>query len=176
MKSRLLLLLLAAHAGTALAQYKCTAASGAVTFQERPCVAGQAEQKLVVIPNGHPPPASGVLPAPVSVPQAASGPAASVDKRMLANYERQRRRDALQQALQAAQDEKAGRAAQRLDAIAGARAQFGDDPASAQALSDALAAIDSRYRALGALDDLHVASAQAALDEWEKTQATQPAP
>ena len=62
----ILLLLLAAHAGAALAQYKCTAANGAVTFQQTPCAGGQQEERLVVIPNGHPPAASGV-----KVPQGA---------------------------------------------------------------------------------------------------------
>ena len=175
MKSRLVLLLLAAHAGAALAQYKCTAANGAVTFQQTPCIGARSEEKLVVVPNGHPPPASGV-PAPPPIARTAASapvgkPAPNIDKRMLANYERQHKRDALEQALRNAQDDKARRATQRAEAIAAAQKQFGGDPLNAAALADALAAINSRYRALGEIDDGRIKSAQAALDDWDRAQA-----
>jgi len=159
---RLPLLLLAAHAGAALAQYKCTAADGAITFQQTPCVGAKSEQKLNVIPNGPPARASGAV---VATPSAGI----SINKRMLAGYERQHQRDALAQAVKSAQDEKARRADQRLADIAAARKQFGDDPANARALRDALASIDGRYSALGELDDSRVRAAQAALDNWDKT-------
>jgi len=158
---RLPVLLLAAHAGAALAQYKCTAADGAITFQQTPCVGARSEQKLNVIPNGHPAPASGVVaPAP-------SG-GVDINKRMLAGYERQHQRDALAQALQSAQDRKARRGAEKLADIAAARKRFGDDPANARSLSEALASIDSRYVALGEFDDRSIRDAQAALDNGGK--------
>jgi hypothetical protein len=178
MKSRLVLLLLAAHAGAALAQYKCTGANGAVTFQQTPCFGAKSEEKLVVIPNGHPPPASGaasaVLPGkPIIEPSAPPPPAGKVDinKRMLANYERQHQREFFEQAVSKAQDAKARRAAQRSQAIAEMRKKFGDDPADAAALREALAAIDSRYNALGQIDDNDLRSAQVALDDWDRGQA-----
>ena len=175
MTSRLILLLLAMPATAALAQYKCTAANGAVTFQQTPCPAAQTEQKLTVVPNGHPPPASGAAssasgaaPPRVVAPAAVPAAADNVDKRMLAKYERQHQRDALEKAVQSAQADKDGRAAARLQDIAGAKRQFGDDPANAQALRDALASIDSRYRALTELDDSRVQAARKALDDWDK--------
>ena len=175
MKSRLVLLLLAAHAGAALAQYKCTAANGAVTFQQTPCFGAQSEEKLTVIPNGHPPPASGVRAPTVIVQTAASASVGKVetniDKRMLANYELQHRRDALEQAVRNAQEDKAKRASQRAEAIAAAQKQFGDDPANASALKEALASINSRYVALGEIDDSRLKSAQAVLDAWDHAQA-----
>jgi hypothetical protein len=175
MMPRLILLLLAMPASTAFAQYKCTAANGAITFQQTPCPSSQTQDKLTVIPNGHPPPASGAKPAAVIVRTAASASVGKVetniDKRMLANYERQNRRDALVKAVESAQADKDSRAAQRLQDIAGARKQFGDDPANAQALRDALASIDNRYRALTELDESRIRTAQKALDEWDKAQS-----
>ncbi|HEY9025555.1 MAG TPA: DUF4124 domain-containing protein [Burkholderiaceae bacterium] len=174
MKSRLLILLLAAPASAAFAQYKCTAANGAITFQQTPCPGGQAEDKLTVVPNGHPPPASGVKAPPVIVQTAASASVGKVetniDKRMLANYERQHRRDALEQAVKSAQADKDSRAVKRLQDIAGAKKQFGDDPANAPALRDALQSIDNRYKALTELDESRIQAAQKALDDWDKAQ------
>lgn len=158
--SRLLPLLLAAHAGIVLAQYKCTAANGAITFQQTPCLGARSEEKLTVIPNGHPPPASGAA--------AADGAAVDIDRRMLANYERQRERDKLLQAVKAAHDDKARRVQQRLADVADARRQFGDDPANAQALRDALVSIDSRFNALSQLDDSRLGEAQAVLDDFDR--------
>ena len=174
MKSRLVLLLLAAHAGAALAQYKCIAASGAVTFQQTPCFGAKSEEKLVVIPNGHPPPATGAsapraaAPVGARVPASQAGPGTNM--RMLADYERKHQRDPLEQALRDALDDKARRAEQRAQAIAAAQKQFGDDPANAAALRDAVAAVDSRYNALGEIDESRVRSAQAALDSWDRGQ------
>ena len=159
--SRLCLLLLVPYAGTALAQYKCTAASGAVTFQQMPCVGARSEEKLSVVPNGHPPPASGV-----ASPSTEAG--VNVDKRMLAKYERQRERDSLLQAVTSAQDDKARRVQQRLADVAAATRQFGDDPANAQALKDALVSIDNRFNALSELDESRVRAAQAALDNFDR--------
>ncbi len=181
MNHRLLLpLLLAAYAGGALAQYKCTAANGAITFQQTPCAGTQAQEKLVVVPNGHPPPASGAAPSTVIVQTAASAAVGKVetnaDKRMLANYERQHRRDALEQTLRTAQDDKAQRATQRDAAIATARRQFGDDSANAAALRDALASIGNRYDALTELDESRIRAARAALDAWDKGLAAQATP
>ena len=180
MKSRIVLLLLAAHAGAALAQYKCTGANGAVTFQQTPCFGAQSEEKLVVIPNGHPPPASGVAAPPVIVRTAASASVGKVetniDKRMLANYERQHKRDGLEQAVRNAQDDKARRGTQRAQAIAAAQKQFGDDPTNATLLKDAVTAINSRYTALSEIDDNRIKSAQAALDDWDHAQAKAAAP
>ena len=174
MKSRLILLLLAAHAGTALAQYKCTAADGRITFQQTACFGAKSEEKLVVVPNGHPPAASGVVAPPVIVQTAASASVGKVetniDKKMLANYERQRQRDALAQKLKEAQDDKERRFATRADATAAARRQFGDDPVNAQALKDAIVSINNRYGALAELDESRIKSAQAALDNWDKAQ------
>ena len=156
---RLPLLLLAAHAGAALAQYKCTLADGAITFQQTPCVGAKSEQKLNVVPNGHPPVAPGV-PAPSS--------SVNVNKRMLAGYERQRQRDELAQALKSAQDDKARRADQRLADIAAARKQFGNDPANARALREALESIDRRYNALDELDESRIREARGALVRGDK--------
>ena len=172
MKSRLILLLLAAHAGAALAQYKCTAANGAITFQQTPCFGAKSEEKLTVIPNGHPPPAppasgaSGAAPAVA----AANPPAANIDKRMLANYERQHEREQLLQAIRSAQDDKTGRVQQRQADIANARKQFGDDPANAQLLRDALVSIDSRYNALSDLDESRIRQAQIELADRDAAQ------
>lgn len=166
MKSCLTLLFLAAYAGTALAQYKCTAANGAITFQQTPCFGAKSEEKLTVIPNGHPPPASGA--SGVAPEAAAPAPAVNIDKRMLATYERQRERDKLLQAVKSAQDDKAGRVQQRLADIANARKQFGDDPANAQLLRDALVSIDNRYNALSDLDESRIRQAQADLANWDK--------
>ena len=175
MKSRLVLLLLAAHAGTALAQYKCTSASGAITFQQTACPGAQTEQKLDIVPNGHPPPASGVRPPPVIVRTSASASVGKVetniDKRMLARYEVQHRREALEQALKNAQDDKAKRAVQRGQSLQAARRQFGDDPANAAALRDAVTAAESRYTALDEIDEGRIKSAQAALNDWNRAQA-----
>ena len=175
MKFRLILLLLAAQSGAALAQYKCTGANGAVTFQQTPCFGAKSEEKLVVVPNGHPPPASGASAPRVAPATATPVPARpvvpSVDKRMLENYERQHEREALEQAVKAAQDDKAQRATQRAQAAAAVRKQFGDDPNNAATLRDALAAIDSRYKALGEIDDSRIQSAQRALGEWNAQQA-----
>jgi|SRR5471032_2518275 len=161
MKSCLTLLFLAAYAGTALAQYKCTAANGAITFQQTPCFGAKSEEKLVVIPNGHP--------APASAPVGKVG--TSIDERMLADYERQHQRDPLAQALKWAQDEARGRAAQRLADIDAAQRQFGDDPTNSQTLNNALTDIDSRYQAMSEIDGRRIKAAQAALDDWDKAQA-----
>ena len=168
MKSRLTFLLLAAWAGTALAQYKCTGTDGRITFQQTPCFGAKSEEKLTVIPNGHPPSDSGVVAPPVA--SAASGAQAetNVDKKILARYEIQRQRDALEQALRSAQDDQARRSAQKAEAISGARRQFGDDPSNAQALREAISSISSRYDALAELDGERVRTAQAALDAWDK--------
>jgi hypothetical protein len=174
MKSRLILLLLAVPATAAFAQYKCTAPNGAITFQQTPCPTTQTEQKLTVVPNGHPPPASGAVAPPVIVRTSASAAVGkvetNVDKRMLANYERQRQREALEKTLQSAQSDKDNRAVQHDQAIAAAKKQFGDDPSNAQALREAVGSIDSRYKALGDLDDLRIQNARKALDDWDKAQ------
>jgi hypothetical protein len=163
MKSRLILLLLAAHAGAALAQYKCTAADGKITFQQTPCVGARSEEKLDVIPNGHPPGAPGQPP-----PAAAD---TSPDRRLLARYQSQAPRDALAQELRKAQDAQRQRAVERAAAVAAARQRFGDAAADAPALKDALADIDSRYTALGEVDEARLRRAQAALDDWDHAQA-----
>jgi len=169
MKSRLILVLLAVPASAAFAQYKCTAADGAITFQQTPCFGAKSQEKLNVVPNGHPPavPAAGAAAAGAFTPEAAAGPADGVDKRLLAGYEKQRERDALVRALDAARQDQAQRAGQRQDAIAAARRQYGDDPANAGALRDALAAIDSRYNVLDELGDARVREAQEALARWD---------
>jgi hypothetical protein len=158
---RLPLLLLVAHAGAALAQYKCTAVDGAITFQQTPCVGAKSEQKLNVIPNGRPAAASDV---------AAPAPTGDVDinKRMLNGYERQRERDELAQALKSAQDDKARRAGQRLADIAAARRQFGNDPANARALREALESIDRRYNALDQLEDSRTRAEQTTVRGGDK--------
>jgi len=176
MKSRLILLLLAAPASAAFAQYKCTTASGAITFQQTPCPSGQTENKLTVVPNGHPPPASGVKAPPVIVQTSASASVGKVetniDKRMLANYERQHKREALEQAVTSAQADKDSRAVKRLQDIEGAKKQFGDDPANAPSLRDALQSIDNRYKALTELDESRIQAAKKALEDWDKAQRT----
>ena len=171
MKSRLILLLLAAPATAAFAQYKCTAANGGITFQQTPCPSSQTEQKLVVVPNGHPLPASGAAPAAAQKagPAPASASGTSVDKRMLAKLEQQREGDELAQAVRSAQSDKDGRADQRQDDIAEARKRYGDDPAKAAALRDALASIDRRYQAMSDLDESHLDAARKALNEWSRT-------
>ena len=161
-----LVVLLAMHAGAVLAQYKCTAAGGAITFQQTPCPGSQKEEKLVVIPNGHPPAASGAARAAPQREIVSKG--LNLDERMLAGYEKEHRREAVAQALKTAQDEKSRRSAQRLEDIAAARRRIGDGPAEAKALRDALDAIDSRYKALGEIDDRRMRSAQEALAAWDK--------
>ena len=169
MKSHVVLLLLAAHAGAALAQYKCTATNGAITFQQTPCFGARTEEKLVVVPNGHPPPASSVRAPPAIAQTPASASAGNdINRRMLANYERQHQRDALEQAVRNAQDAKARRASERAQAIAAAQKQFGDDPANAAALRDAVTGIDGRYNALGEVDDSRIRSVQASLDAFDR--------
>ncbi len=186
MKPRLILLLLAAHAGAALAQYKCTANDGAITIQQTPCFGAKTEEKLTVVPNGHPPPASGALPAapparpPASMPslprpvpkpapvavQAASG---TPDQRMLASFERQKARDPLEQNLKTAQDQRSKRAAQLQQDIAAARVRYGDNPVDAPALKDAIAALNERYAAMRVIDDDNVGRAEQALAKWDAT-------
>lgn len=161
-----LVVLLAVHAGAALGQYKCTTAGGAITFQQTPCPGSQKEEKLVVIPNGHPPAASGAAPAAAQRETVSRG--LTLDERMLAGYEKQHRREAAAQALRTAQEEKARRSAQRLEDIAAARRRIGDGSGEAKALRDALDAIDSRYQALAEIDDRRVRSAQDALAAWDK--------
>ena len=173
MKSRLILLLLAAHAGAALAQYKCTADDGAITFQQTPCFGARTEEKLTVIPNGHPPAASGVKPASAPPPSkpgsaaAAHATAQTPDQRLLASYERQQGRDRLVQELNAAQDQRAQRAAQLQQDIAAARARYGDSPVDAPALSDAIAVLNSRYAAMRLIDDERVQNAEHTLALWD---------
>ena len=173
MKSCLILLLLAAHAGAALAQYKCTAANGAITFQQTPCFGAKAEEKLTVVPNGHPPAASGVKPAaprppaPKPPPVAVHAPGQTPDQRLLASYERQHERDRFVQELKAAQDERSQRAAQLQQDIAAAQARYGDNPVDAPALKEAIAALNSRYNALGDLDESRIRQAQADLADWD---------
>ncbi len=167
MKARLTFLLLGLFAGSALAQYKCTAADGKITFQQEPCFGAKAGEKMVVVPNGHPPPASGVKPPAVVSSQPATS--ANVDKQMLQRYDLMHEREALVKALQQAQDDKSSRARQKLEAGAAARKQFGDDPANAGALRDALASINSRYDAMADLDDTRLRDAQAALNDWDKS-------
>ena len=175
MKSRLILLLLAAHAGAALAQYKCTADDGAVTFQQTPCFGAKTEEKLTVIPNGHPPAASGVKPASAPPPSkpgsaaAAHAAAQTPDQRLLASYERQHERDRFVQELKAAQDERSQRAAQLQQDIAAAQARYGDNPVDASALKEAIAALNSRYAAMRVIDDDNVSRAEQALALWDKT-------
>ena len=168
----LLALLLAAHAGAALAQYKCTSATGAVTFQQTPCFGAKTEEKLNVVPNGHPPPASGVKPAAAAsavAPAPGDSPEGAVNKHMLAKYEQQRQRDALAQELQATQDQRSRRSTEHLDAASAVRRQYGDDPANAQALRQALADLDGRYKALGEIDDTRVHNAELALKAFDTT-------
>jgi hypothetical protein len=175
MKSRITFLLLAAWAGTALAQYKCTGADGRITFQQTPCFGAKSEEKLNVVPNGHPPPASGAVAPTVIVQTAASASVGkvetNVDKKMLARYEVQHQRDALEQTLRSAQDDTGRRAVQKEEAIAAARRQFGDDPTNAQALHDAIASIGSRHDALAELDESRIKTAQSVLDAWDKANA-----
>ena len=167
MKSRpILLLMLAAHAGVALAQYKCTAADGAITFQQTPCFGARTEEKLTVIPNGHPPAASGARPA--SSPAVLHGQVQSTDERMLQGYERQSGRELLVQEVKAAQDAKTQRAAQLQLDIASARNRY-DSAAEASTLKDALDALNSRYVALSQIDDDHLQAAQKALADWDKS-------
>jgi hypothetical protein len=171
MKSRLIVLALAIHAGTALAQYKCTAADGAVTFQQAPCVGAKSADRLVVIPNGHPPPASGAdAAAPVPPRRTTSPPAAasqSVDQRMLASYRNDHLRDGLVVHLRQAQDDAAARRNRHDAEVAAARAQFPNE-ADSQRLADALAAIESRYRAMSVIDDNRIRTAQEAIDSWDR--------
>ncbi len=173
MKPRLILLLLAAHAGAALAQYKCTAADGAVTFQQTPCFGAKAEEKLTVVPNGHPTEASGVKPA--APPPAPPKPAAvhiagqSPDQRLLASYERQHGRDRFVEELKEAQDARSQRAAQLQRDIAAAQARYGDNPVDAPALKEAIAALNGRYAAMRVIDDDNVERAEKALALWDKT-------
>jgi len=164
----LLALLLAAHAGAALAQYKCTSAVGAITFQQTPCLGAKSEEKLNVVPNGHPPGASGASPTPAAASTPTS--ADSVDKRMLANYNKQREREGVAKAVDVAREDKARLASQRQEALATARRQQGDDPANAKALRDALDSINKRYDALDELADSRQRSAQRALDQWDRAQ------
>jgi type IV secretory pathway VirB10-like protein len=174
----MLALLLSAAAAPALAQYKCTAADGAITFQGTPCFGYAKEQKLEVRPNGTPiavprpaSAASGAPPAPaVPAPSAASAPPpqGNVDKRMLAKYEEQRQREQLRKAVAAAQDEIARHAAQKAAELAATQKALGNGDPSAYA--KALDTLTAHYRALDEIDGLRLASAQKALAEWEKGQ------
>ena len=171
MKSTLILLALAAHAGAALAQYKCTAADGAITYQQAPCLGAKSQDKLVVIPNGHPPPASGAEAAvPAPAPRAPSPPVAasqSVDQRMLASYRNDGFRDGLVVQLRQAQDDAAVRRSRHDAEVASARSQF-PNQADRQQLADAMAAIEGRYRAMSVIDDNRLRAAQEAIDNWDR--------
>jgi hypothetical protein len=175
-----LLLLLAVCAGPALAQYKCTAANGAVTFQGTPCFGFSKEQKLEVKPNGWPAgspasAASGVA-APVAAAAPASAPSApakaesSVDKRMLARYQKQNEREEYEKAIQSVQEEMSRRSAQKAADVAAVQRQIAANPADAQTLNGALQSINSRYQALEDLDSSRLSSARAALAAWDKAQ------
>ena len=174
MKSRVILLLLAAHAGAALAQYKCTADDGTITFQQSPCFGAKAEEKLTVVPNGHPPAASGVKPAapppppPKPAPLAVHTAAQTADQRLLAGYERLHERERYVQELKAAQDARSQRAAQLQKDIAAAQARY-VNPVEAPALKDALAALNGRYAAMRVIDDDRVRQAEQALAQWDDT-------
>ena len=175
MKPRLILLLLAAHAGAALAQYKCTAEDGTITFQQTPCFGAKAQEKLTVVPNGHPPAASGVKPAapppspPKPAPAAVHAAGQTPDQRLLAGYARQHERDRFVEELKMAQDERSQRAAQLQQDIAAAQARYGDNPVDAPALKDAIAALNSRYAAMRVIDDDNVLRAEEALALWDRT-------
>jgi Domain of unknown function (DUF4124) len=59
--------------------YKCTNAAGALTYQDHPCAAGDAEKKMDLIPDAPPPPAAAnpaddAAPAPAEPPVSASNP------------------------------------------------------------------------------------------------------
>ena len=165
--------LLAAMAAPALAQYKCVAADGAVTFQGTPCFGFAKGEKLEVHPNGVPiaasRPASAVAAAPASA--ASSGATArteaSVDKRMLAHYEKQNQREQYVKAIQAVEDEAADHARQKAAEVVAARKNLGGDAA---ALDTALAAINTHYQTLADLDSSRLNSARAALANWERSQ------
>ena len=163
---------------------------GAITFQQTPCFGAKAEEKLTVVPNGHPPAASGVNPAlassGVKPAPAASGVKAAApppkpapppvhvagqtpDQRLLASYERQHGRDRFVQELKTAQDARAQRAAQLQQDIAAAQARYGDNPVDAPALKDAIAALNSRYAAMRLIDDDRVQQAEKSLALWDRT-------
>jgi hypothetical protein len=170
MRPRLTLLLLAAWSGAALAQYKCTAPDGRVTFQQTPCFGAGTEEKLSVVPNGHPPAASGVRPAPPPPPPPAPPPKveSETQKMLNARLDAMHQRDAMEQTLKEAQDRKARRPAERAEDIAIARRVYGDDPANAARLRDALTAVDARYEAMATADDLRIKEAQFSLDAWDR--------
>ena len=173
MKSRIALLLLATWAGAASAQYKCTAADGHVTFQQTPCFGAGAEQKLDVVPNGHLPGASGVKVAPPPPPPAPPPRVPSeTERRLKARLDAMHQRDDMQKALQTAQDEKARRPAEKAEDIAIARRLYGDDPANAQKLRDALALVEARYARMAVDDDARVKATRFNLDEFDRAQAT----
>ena len=164
MRISLLLVLLAATAGPAFAQDKCPAANGAVTFQGTPCFGFSKEQKLEVRPNGWP------AGSPASAPSAPAKLETSVDKRMLARYQKQNEREQYEKAITAVQDEMSKRSAQKAADIAAVQKQIAANPADAPTLNGALQSINSRYQALEDLDNSRLASARAALASWEKAQ------
>lgn len=180
MRIPLLLVLLAGASAPALAQYKCTAANGAVTFQGTPCFGYSKEQKLEVRPNGWPAgsasAASGVAApvpvaaAPLSAPSAPAKAEPSVDKRMLARYQKQNEREQYEKAIQSVQDEMAKRSSQKAADVAAVQKQIAANPADAQTLNGALQSINARYQALEDLDNSRLSSARAALSSWEKAQ------
>ena len=180
MRIPLLLLLATCAASPALAQYKCTGANGAVTFQGTPCFGFAKEQKLVVVPNGTPVAASGASSPAGTAPAVAAAPPASgasapkfepsVDKRMLARYQKQDQRDQYQKAVKQVEDDMARRSNQKAADIAAVQRQMANDPANAATLNTAITSINARYQAMTEVDNSRLASAKAALAAWEKAQ------
>ncbi|MGN6525439.1 MAG: DUF4124 domain-containing protein [Burkholderiaceae bacterium] len=190
MRPLIVLALLAASAG-AQAQYKCTSAGGAVTFQQQPCPPGQKELALDVKPNGGtraaasaPAAASSTPPARAAAPaSAASAPAAvprsegSADQRILARYAQQDRVAALERDLQSVRDEIAQRASQKAADVAAVRTAYqraldAGEPGAPAAMNAALRSIEDKYRAMAELDRQRLDAAQAAVDKAK----AQPAP
>ena len=165
---------LAVHAGAAFAQYKCTSAAGAVTFQQTPCFGAQSEEKLVVMPNGHPPAASGASAPPVIVQTAASAsvgkPQSNIDKRMLAGYEKQHQRD------RSSRRSGARRTTRRRRARSTPRPWPRRDGRSATirerpALNDGIGGDQQPLPGDAELDHSRIRAAQAALDDWDQAKA-----
>ena len=87
---------------------------------------------------------------------------------MLAQYELQHRRDALEQALRTRRTTGQAGDATRRGPRGGPQAVRRRPGQRGRAQGGASASINSRYDALGEIDESRIKSAQAALDDWDR--------
>lgn len=163
MKIFALALILAA--GTAQAQYKCVAPSGAVTFQQTACPLTQTQQNLKV--RAAPPDAVGS--------SAALGK--SMDERILATMQRDRRQKELEQSVAIIEGDISNRntlMTNEMNAIRGRKAYAKNNLAGAtweQSLSTEMQAVAAKHKAMNDADFERLKVLRADLDATRKLAA-----